>query len=98
MLLHFALEPNPYACLTNTLIDYPSPFRFPIYIYHSDDYDFYGLPIHNNSGAKIGIDVGGPAVTPETRTFTPDPAREEICTKFLNELIPKVGLKAGGTM
>ena len=66
------------------------PCRFPIYIYHGDDYDFYGLPIHNNSGAKIGIDVGGPAVTPQTRTFNPDSVREDICTDFLNKLIPKV--------
>ena len=68
--------------------------RFPIYTYHNDEYDFYGLPIHGNSGSKIGIDmVMSPVVTPETRTFDPDPIREKVCTEFLDGLIPKVQTK-----
>ena len=65
-------------------------FRFPIYIYHGEENDIYGLPIHVNSGMKIGIDVGGHVVTPETRTFTPDPVREKVVTEFSKKLIPKV--------
>nr|KAG5692520.1 hypothetical protein BaRGS_018725 [Batillaria attramentaria] len=63
--------------------------RFPIFIYHTPRYDFYGMPIHANSGTKIGIDAGGPQVTASTRTFTPDPARVKACTDMLQKRIPK---------
>ncbi len=75
-----------FASLINSLCT----SRFPIYLYHGEETDIYGLPIHGNSGTKIGIDVGGPPVTPETRTFDPDPVREQVCVDFLNKLIPKV--------
>ena len=59
-----------------------------------DNYDFYGLPIHGNSGTKIGIDaVLSPSVTPETRTFKPDPNREKVCTNFLSNIAPKVAIQ-----
>ena len=67
-------------------------FRFPIWIYHSDDHDFYGLPIHGNTGSKIGIDAGGPTVTPQTRTFTPDPVREKACIDLLQQILPSVSI------
>ena len=65
-------------------------FRFPVFIYHGRDAGYYGFPIHGNSGTKIGIDAGGFAVTPSTRTFTPDPEREERSERFLRENIPGV--------
>ena len=64
--------------------------RFPIFIYHSTKHDLYGMPIHGNSGFKIGVDAGGPFVTAETRTFTPDPVRENNCIDFLKEVLPTV--------
>ncbi|XP_069112883.1 monomeric sarcosine oxidase-like isoform X2 [Argopecten irradians] len=63
--------------------------RYPIWIYHSPKYDFYGLPIHGNSGSKIGIDAGGPVVTAETRTYEPDKIREQNCIEHLKKTIPK---------
>ena len=48
------------------------------------------MPIHGNSGFKIGVDAGGPTVTPETRSFTPDPVREKNCIDFLKEVLPTV--------
>lgn len=62
--------------------------KFPIWIYHSDDHDYYGLPIHGNTGSKIGIDAGGPTVTADTRSFTPDPVREQACIDLLQRIIP----------
>ena len=48
------------------------------------------MPIHGNSGSKVGVDAGGPVVTPETRTYAPDPVREKACIDHLNLTIPKV--------
>ncbi|XP_060579149.1 monomeric sarcosine oxidase-like [Ruditapes philippinarum] len=62
--------------------------KFPIFIYHSTKHDIYGMPIHGNSGFKIGVDAGGPFVTAESRTFTPDPVRENNCIDFLKEVLP----------
>ncbi|XP_046563101.1 monomeric sarcosine oxidase-like [Haliotis rubra] len=63
--------------------------KFPIWIFHCPQYDFYALPIHGNTGTKIGIDVGGNVVTADTRTFEPEPARERVCTELLQEICPK---------
>lgn len=63
--------------------------KFPVYIFHDDANDFYGLPIHGNSGAKIGIDAGGPVVTADTRGYMPDPVREQTCTNFLRTYLPE---------
>ncbi|KAL4223361.1 hypothetical protein ACF0H5_016831 [Mactra antiquata] len=63
--------------------------KFPIFIYHSDSHDIYGMPIHGNTGFKIGVDAGGHVVTPDTRTFVPDPVREKSCINFLKEVLPK---------
>lgn len=63
--------------------------NYPIWIYHSEKYDFYGLPIHGNSGSKIGIDAGGPVVTADSRNFNPDPVREQACIDHLKKTIPR---------
>lgn len=48
------------------------------------------MPIHGNTGFKCGVDAGGPFVTPDTRTFTPDPVREKNCIDFLKSILPTV--------
>lgn len=63
--------------------------KFPIFIYHSKDHDMYALPLHGNTGFKIGIDAGGPVVTAGTRNFMPDPVREKKCLDFIQEILPK---------
>ena len=82
---------------TKSVCKYLSPslthyflLRFPIWIYSSDDHDYYGLPIHGNTGSKIGIDAGGPVVTPDTRSFDPDPVREQSCIDLLERVLPSV--------
>ncbi|CAH1265569.1 PIPOX [Branchiostoma lanceolatum] len=65
--------------------------RFPIWLYFAPDYILYGLPIHGNTGSKIGIDYGRTHVTPGTRTYTPDPVREKASIEFLQKYIPRVG-------
>lgn len=62
--------------------------KFPIFIYRSASHDIYGMPIHGNSGFKIGVDAGGPVVTAETRTFIPDPVREKNCIDLLDKILP----------
>lgn len=59
-------------------------------IYHGEGKDLYTLPIYGNSGFKIGIDAGGPEVTPSTRNYTPDPVRVKYCEEFLKEFLPRV--------
>lgn len=61
-----------------------------MFIYHGERLDIYGLPIHGNSGVKIGIDAGGPVVTADTRTFTVDPVREQAVINFFKEHAPEV--------
>ena len=68
--------------------------RFPIWIYSGEGHDYYGLPIHGNTGSKIGIDAGGPVVTPDTRGFTPDPVREQSCIDLLQRVLPSVSYKS----
>ena len=53
-----------------------TPERFGIYGYLADDGLYYGFPIYGEVATKIGIDGAGPVVTPQTRTFAPDEARQ----------------------
>ncbi|ESO99005.1 hypothetical protein LOTGIDRAFT_142355, partial [Lottia gigantea] len=64
--------------------------RYPMFLYHGKDYDFYQIPIHGNACSKIGIDAGGPPVTGNTRNFVVDPEREDIVVKFMEKISPKV--------
>ena len=48
------------------------------------------MPIHGNTGFKIGVDAGGHLVTADTRTFTPDPVREQRCLQFMKDCLPSV--------
>ena len=85
------LKQTKYICkyLFSSLTHY-FLLRFPIWIYSSDDHDYYGLSIHGNTGSKIGIDAGGPVVTPDTRSFDPDPVREQSCIDLLERVLPSV--------
>ncbi|MBA3414916.1 MAG: N-methyl-L-tryptophan oxidase [Chloroflexia bacterium] len=63
-----------------------APDRFPIFIWHGKD--FYGFPVYGEVATKAGIDVGGDAVTTETRTFDKNPrADAELCA-FLDHHLP----------
>ncbi|XP_022096174.1 uncharacterized protein LOC110982213 [Acanthaster planci] len=63
--------------------------KFPIWIYHGTGSDLYGMPIHGNSGVKIGLDAGGKTVTPTTRTFIPNQTSVKDCIDFSREHIPR---------
>jgi sarcosine oxidase len=71
---------------TPQLADY-APERFPIWIW-MDDPSFYGFPIYGEAGVKVGQDVGGQEVTPDTRTFEPDMAALARVEQFLRRYIP----------
>jgi sarcosine oxidase len=64
-----------------------APGRFPIWIW-MDDPSFYGFPVYGEAGVKAGQDVGGEEVTPETRTFEPNPAVLRRVEQFLRRYIP----------
>lgn len=61
--------------------------RFPIFIWHGPDL-IYGFPVYGEVATKAAIDASGPVVTPETRTYTPDPERERRVEAWLGEYIP----------
>jgi sarcosine oxidase len=64
-----------------------APERFPIWIW-MDDPSFYGFPVYGEAGVKVGQDIGGQEVTPDTRTFEPDAAALGRVEQFLRRYIP----------
>jgi sarcosine oxidase len=64
-----------------------SPERFPVWIYHGSEC-FYGFPVYGEVGTKAGQDIGGDAVTMETRKMQPNPRPLERLTRFLEQRIP----------
>jgi len=63
------------------------PDRFPIWIW-MDEPSFYGFPAFGEPAIKIGQDVGGREVTPETRNYEPDQEALERVQSFLERYIP----------
>ncbi len=61
--------------------------RFPIWIWHGDQV-LYGFPVYGEVATKAAIDAAGPIVTPQTRTYAADPAREQIVEDWLKAYIP----------
>ncbi|MBP7693294.1 MAG: N-methyl-L-tryptophan oxidase [Anaerolineales bacterium] len=64
------------------------PERFPIWLFHGRD-SYYGFPVYGELATKMGQHLAGPEVTPETRTFEPDPVREARYAEFLRTHIPR---------
>jgi sarcosine oxidase len=60
---------------------------FPVWIWMGDP-GFYGLPSLQDSGLKIGQDVGGRRVEADQRSFDPDPAYSRRLHDFMKGLIP----------
>jgi sarcosine oxidase len=64
-----------------------SPERFPVFMWHGT-HNFYGFPVYGEVATKLGQHMGGHEITPETRTFEPDPVRLERYRDFLERHIP----------
>lgn len=64
-----------------------SPEKFPVFMWHGID-NFYGFPVYGEVATKLGQHLGGHEVTPDTRTFDPDPVREERQHAFLSRHLP----------
>jgi sarcosine oxidase len=69
-------------------LDEFQPERFPIWIW-MDDPCFYGFPVYGEPATKAAQDVGGDEVTPETRTFEPNPATARRLTGFMERYLPR---------
>jgi sarcosine oxidase len=63
------------------------PERFPVWIW-MDEPSFYGFPVFGEPGPKVAQDVGGDRVTPETRSFEPNPATLARTEAFLATVLP----------
>jgi len=64
--------------------------RFPVWIW-MDDPSFYGFPTYGEPTVKAAQDCGGPVVTAEDRSFTPDPGRTKLLADFMEQTIPGSG-------
>lgn len=63
-----------------------APDRFPIWIWHGEDY--YGFPVYGEVATKAGIDVGGETVTTETRTYEKNACADQRLRAFLDDRLP----------
>ncbi|XP_030842555.1 uncharacterized protein LOC115924485 [Strongylocentrotus purpuratus] len=64
--------------------------RFPVVFLHTGlPAAPYFIPIHGNTGFKTGLDLGGPVITPHTRTFIPDERRRKKERNYVAELCPR---------
>lgn len=63
------------------------PGRFPIWIW-MDYPSYYGFPVFGEPAVKVGQDVGGDSVLPETRTFEPNPKVLQRSMEFMNRYLP----------
>jgi sarcosine oxidase len=61
--------------------------NFPIFIWHGEA-SYYGFPVYGEVATKAAIDATGPAVTPQTRTYEADEAREQKVEAWLKQYIP----------
>ena len=64
-----------------------APERFPVWIWHGRDI-LYGFPVYGEVATKAGVDVGGDVVTPDVRTFEPNPRAHDRLIRFLDRHIP----------
>ncbi|CAA9583468.1 MAG: N-methyl-L-tryptophan oxidase [uncultured Thermomicrobiales bacterium] len=64
-----------------------APDRFPVWIWHGRDI-LYGFPVYGEVATKAGVDVGGDVVTPDVRTFEPNPRAHDRLIRFLERHIP----------
>lgn len=69
-----------------------APDRFPVWIW-MDDPSFYGFPVYGEAGPKVAQDAGGRAVSPDTRSFVPDPAITTRVRAFVDDHLPDAGRK-----
>jgi sarcosine oxidase len=60
---------------------------FPVFLWHGEE-AVYGFPVYGEVATKAGLDASGPAVTPQTRTYEADDAREHRLQVWLQKYIP----------
>jgi sarcosine oxidase len=63
------------------------PDAFPVWIWHNAPH-MYGLPSFGQPGPKVAIHGGGRDVTPESRTFEPDPGYAATVERFVRDHLP----------
>jgi sarcosine oxidase len=61
--------------------------HFPIFLWYGNEV-IYGFPVYGEVATKVAIDLGGQAVTVDSRTYEADPAREKVVETWLRQHIP----------
>jgi len=65
--------------------------RFPIWIWHGDEEEFYGFPVHGEVATKAAKEVCGAAVTLDARSWEPDRERVRRVAEFVEGILPGYG-------
>jgi sarcosine oxidase len=65
-----------------------TPPRFPVFMWRGA-HNYYGFPVHGPGATKLGEHIGGPDTTADSRTFAPDPARQQRYQTFLQHRLPR---------
>src|SRR5205085_12379776 len=64
--------------------------RFPIYLAETPDGFYYGFPVLDSDGAKLGRHDGGEAVEPASVNRTVAPGEDAECRAFLRQHLPQI--------
>ena len=64
-----------------------APGRFPIWIWHGEE-EYYGFPVYGEVATKAALDLGGPTVGLDERSWEPDAERTGRVTRFLDTILP----------
>ncbi|HET8971323.1 MAG TPA: N-methyl-L-tryptophan oxidase [Candidatus Nanopelagicales bacterium] len=66
------------------------PDRFPVWIW-MDDPSYYGFPTYGATTVKAAQDCGGPVVTADERSGSPDEVMGDRLSKFMATMLPGSG-------
>lgn len=64
--------------------------RFPVYLFETPAGFYYGLPVIDRDGAKLGRHDGGEAVDPSQVQRTVAPGEDADCRSFLRQHLPAI--------
>jgi monomeric sarcosine oxidase len=65
-----------------------APERFPIWLWHGDENEYYGFPVWGEVATKAAEDLGGPEARAEDWPWAPDRERVTRVARFCEEILP----------
>jgi sarcosine oxidase len=65
-----------------------APERFPIWLWHGEEQEYYGFPVWGEVATKAAEDLGGREARAEDWPWTPDRERVERVARFCESVLP----------